>query len=142
MRLLAFTFLLAGLGTLGLSLGAEAQLPAKIKPDTQALVADNDVFAFDLYGKLRQEKGNLFFSPYSISSALAMTYAGAREQTAVEMATAMHFALPPERLHASFANLIGELNNQGKPRKSQLQIANRLWGQQDYGFLPAFLKLT
>src|SRR5208283_2947694 len=114
MKLFAIPFIIAGITMLAIVFGAGAQLPAKIKPDTKALVEDNDTFAFELFGKLRQQKGNLFFSPYSISSALAMTYAGARDQTAVEMATAMHFALPPERLHASFADLAQELNNRGK----------------------------
>src|SRR5205807_4200160 len=108
----------------------------------QAVVDGDNAFAFDLYAQLRAREGNLFFSPYSISTALAMTYGGARGPTAEEMATALHFALPPERLHPAFADLGRELRNDGKPRKAQLQIANRLWGQKNYGFLPAFLKLT
>jgi serpin B len=127
---------------LGLVGRGDAQDPTKLKPETKAVVNDNNAFAFELYGQLRGKEGNLFFSPYSISTALAMTYGGARGQTAEEMATAMHFALPQERLHPAFADLGKELNNDGKPRKAKLQIANRLWGQKDYGFFPAFLKLS
>jgi serpin B len=139
MKQLTVAFLL---GALALCLPGRADAQPQLKPDTKAVVDDNNAFAFDLYARLRAQPGNLFFSPYSISSALAMTYAGARGQTADEMATALHFALPPERLHAGFADLSRELNNQGKPRKAKLQVANRLWGQKDYGFLPGFLKLT
>src|SRR4051812_15674619 len=65
------------------------------------LVDDNTHFAFDLFGKLRAQEGNLFLSPYSISSALAMTYAGARGETAAEMAKALHLHLSNDRLHAA-----------------------------------------
>ena len=57
------------------------------------LVSGNSVFAFDLYQTLREEDGNLFYSPYSISLALAMTYAGARGETAQQMADTLHFFL-------------------------------------------------
>jgi serpin B len=141
MKHLTVAFLLGALALCQAARGA-AQGPPQLRPDTKAVVADNNAFAFDLYAQLREEKGNLFYSPYSISSALAMTYAGARGDTAVEMATALRFALPPERLHDGFGELIRELNSQEKPRRAQLNVANRLWGQKDYGFLPGFLKLT
>ena len=53
--------------------------------DARDLVAGNNAFAFDLYRVLREEPGNLFYSPYSISLALAMTYAGARRETERQM---------------------------------------------------------
>jgi serpin B len=141
MKTVTVAFLLTALALCLPGRGA-AQGPPQLKPDTKAVVQDNNAFAFDLYAQLRAQPGNLFYSPYSISSALAMTYAGARGDTAVEMATALRFALPPERLHDGFGELIRELNSQDRPRRAQLSVANRLWGQQDYGFLPAFLKLT
>ena len=123
-----------------------ASVPAlaqvRIKGDPAAVVEGNNGFAVDLYRQLDNEKGNLFFSPYSISNALAMTYAGARGNTAKEMATAMHFDLESARFHPAFAQLIRELQGKAKDRKYQLNIANRLWGQKDYGFLPDFLKLS
>jgi len=111
----------------------------RIKGDPAALADANNGFAVDLYGQLAKKQGNLFFSPYSISNALAMTYAGARGNTAKEMAAAMHFDLEAARLHPAFAGLIRELQGPVKGRKYQLKIAN-LWGQKDYGFLPDFLK--
>ena len=129
---------------LALALGglADGQAPAKIGGDAAAVVQGNNVFALDLYGRLRQQDGNLFFSPYSISDALAMTYAGARGQTAEQMATTLHFGLPPQRLHPAFGELIRHLNAGGKDRKYQLSVANALWGQKGYTFLPDFLRLT
>jgi serpin B len=64
----------------------------------QAVVAGNTAFAVDLYGSLKTNAGNLFFSPSSISTALAMTYAGARGKTAEEMAKTLHFTLPQSSL--------------------------------------------
>ncbi len=68
---------------------------------------------FDLYAKLKKQEGNLFFSPYSISTALAMTYAGARGNTEKQMADVLHFELDRERLHPAFKGLIDRLNARG-----------------------------
>jgi serpin B len=91
---------------------------------------------------LREKKGNLFFSPSSISTALAMTYAGSRGETASEMAKTLHFTLPPERLHPAYAAFLKDLNAEGRKRAYQLSVANALWGQMGYNFLPDFLRLT
>jgi serpin B len=112
------------------------------KADVAAVVGGNTEFAFDLYAKLRDKDGNLFYSPESISTALAMTYAGARGETADEMTKTLHFTLKEGRLHPAFHTLIEELNGAGKKRGYQLNVANALWGQKGFGFLPAFLKLT
>jgi serpin B len=112
------------------------------KTDVAAVVKGNDQFAFDLYARLRDKPGNLFFSPQSISTALAMTYAGARSETADEMARTLHFTLPNERLHPAFHALIEELNGAGKKRGYQLSVANALWGQKGYHFRKDFLELT
>ena len=71
-------------------------------PDVAAVVGGNNDFAFDLYRTLADDTdGNIFFSPYSISTALAMTYAGARGNTEVEMAKVLHFTPPQDQLHAA-----------------------------------------
>ncbi len=105
--------------------------------NVKTLVADNTQFAFDLYQILKSKDGNVFYSPYSISTALAMTYAGAREVTAQEMAQALHFTLPNEKLHPTFNELQEVLD---KREGLELSIANSLWGQQGYLFPPEFLK--
>ncbi|MCI0456904.1 MAG: serpin family protein [Gemmataceae bacterium] len=120
---------------------AAAQQPAKLGSDAATVVNGNNSFAFDLYGQLRSKEGNLFFSPYSISNALGMTYAGARTKTATEMEKTLHFSLGQQRLHPAFGELVRYLNQGGKQRKYQLTVANRLWGQKDYGFLPEFTQL-
>jgi serpin B len=119
-----------------------AQAPAKLSPDTAQVVQGNNGFGFDLFQEIRSKDGNLFYSPYSISNALAMTAAGARGNTAKEMAATLHLPPDGQRLHAGFADLIQSLNNPAKARKYDLQIANRLWGQKRFGFLPDFLKLS
>ena len=106
--------------------------------DMDALNAGDAAFAVDLYHAVRGEAGNLFFSPYSISTALAMTYAGAREETARQMAETLHFTLPAERLHPAFNALALELAG---GEDFVLNVVNSLWGQQGYIFLPEFLDL-
>lgn len=107
------------------------------------IVDANDAFALDLYAKLESEsKGNLFFSPYSVSTALAMTYAGAKGKTATEMVSVLHFAMSQEQVSPAFAALATKLHGEVKKDGYELQIANRLWGAKGYRFLPAFLKLT
>jgi serpin B len=117
-----------------------AALPAPA--DKATVVPGNTTFALDLYQQLRTKDGNLFFSPYSISSALAMTSAGARGETLAEMEKALHFP-PQDRLHPAFAALMKEINEAGQGKEAfQLSTANRLWGQKGLGFKPDFLKLT
>jgi serpin B len=108
---------------------------------TRNLVEGNNAFAFDLYGKLRAREGNLFLSPVSISSGLAMAYAGARGDTAAEMARALHFPGGPDQINPAFAALLKRLDGD-EPRGYRLHIANALWGQKDFGFLPHFLRMT
>jgi serpin B len=129
--------LTAGLGSI-----SSAEPPQTVHPDVATVVKGNDAFALDLYQQLRAKDGNLFFSPYSISTALAMTYAGARGQTATEMEKTLHFTLGQERLHPAFGALVRQVNGHGQPRKYELTVANRLWGQKNYDFHQDFLKLT
>ena len=98
-------------------------------------------FAFDLYAHLLRQEGNLFFSPYSISTALAMTSAGARGETADQMAKTLCLPVSGEAVHAAYAALQNDLNAAGAGGAFELVVANRLWGQKGYAFLPDFLKL-
>jgi serpin B len=114
--------------------------------DQAELVGGNSAFAFNLYHLLKEEKnGDLFYSPYSISLALAMTYAGAHGETERQMADTQHYTLHQDQLHPAFNWLDLELagrgeSAQGKDDKGfQLNIANTLWGQKEYAFLPKFL---
>lgn len=102
------------------------------------LISDNAAFALDLYRALEAEdEENIFFSPHSISLALAMTYAGAEGETEREMADALHFTLPDEELHAAFNELDASL----AARRTRLDIINAAWAQRGYAFLPEYLDL-
>jgi serpin B len=122
-----------------------------VEPDELAeLVAGNNAFALDLYRDLGDDadKDNLLYSPYSISQALAMTYAGARSTTAQQMSETLHFTLPQERLHPAFNALDQALTTRAQQQEEdqegtrfQLNIANALWGQQGYSFLSEYLDI-
>lgn len=102
----------------------------------QEVVNSNNQFAFDLYSKLDEsEEGNVFYSPYSIFAALAMTYEGAKGQTADEMKSVFHF---PENdvLRPNFAAIYNDINQGSKDY--ELRTGNALWVQQDYPFLEDF----
>ncbi|MGB6874317.1 MAG: serpin family protein [Dehalococcoidia bacterium] len=109
------------------------------------LVEGNSAFAFELYQALKEKEGNLFYSPHSISLALAMTYAGARGETAQQMADALQFLLEQQRLHPAFNWLDAELAKRGESAEGKdgegfrLNIVNAIWGQKDYEFLSDFL---
>jgi serpin B len=118
--------------------------PAVSETDLQALVSGNTNFAFDLYQELSATDGNLFFSPHSISLALAMTYAGARNNTEQQMTDTLHF-LSQDALHPALNALDLELAERGQGAEGtdgegfKLNIANALWGQTGYPFLDTFL---
>ena len=113
-----------------------------LSPDTKTtLVRGNSAFACELYAQLRSQEGNLFLSPYSISSALAMTYGGARGETAAQMAKALHFGLPQEGVPPAFAGLQSRLDAVQTKGKVKLSIANSLWPQKKFAFLPGYLDL-
>jgi len=134
---------LLGLAALACANPANETDPA-IKANILAVAKGDNQFAFDLYAKLRGEKGNLFFSPYSISTALAMTRAGAHGETAAEMDKTLHFTLPEDQLQSAFGALVKEVNGDPADAKRgyQLSTANALWGQKGFGFKADFLKLV
>ncbi len=111
-----------------------------LNPDQAQLTAGNNAFAVDLYGRLRTQPGNLFFSPASISTAFAMAYAGAHGQTATQMATVFHFTLPPAQLHPAMGALLAAMN---APHTGyELRVADALWAEQDAHFLESYLDLS
>jgi serpin B len=146
---------MVGLGACSRAAGGEvlqSEKPRDTAPEVSAsdltsLVAGNSAFAFDLYQQLKDKEGNLFYSPYSISLALAMTYGGARTETEEQMADALRFSLPQNRLHPAFNALALELDSRGEGAQGKdgegfrLNIVNAIWGQQDYPFLGDFLDL-
>lgn len=110
-----------------------------------ALVAGNTAFAFDLYRVFRKEiDGNVIFSPYSISMALAMIHAGARGETAAQMEQVLAFSPSAAATGAAFASLTSDLLSRGNGDddrgERELRIANALWGEESFPFSDAFVK--
>ncbi len=97
---------------------------------------DND-FTFDLYHQINSDSANVFFSPFSIYDALAMTYEGAKGETAGQMAKVLYLQQDNNTRWQAFAGLIAEINNPAK--NYTLSTANNLWLEQDYPFVPGFL---
>ena len=131
---------------------AQSDLPRDTDPDVKSedveeLVAGNSAFAFDLLHEISEGNANLFFSPYGISSALAMAVAGASGTTEEQMADALHFTLDSSVLHPCFNWLDLELKGRseiGPPYEGegfQLSVVNAVWGQQGYPFLDPYLDL-
>ncbi len=107
--------------------------------DWKALAEGNNAFALDLYKKLAEAKpGNLIVSPFSVTSALGMAYAGARGDTATEMANTLHFTLPPDRLHPALGGVTNWMQSDGRKQAYEMSIANALWTQKGLAVAPAF----
>jgi hypothetical protein len=105
---------------------------------TRATQAVND-FGVDLYAQLQQEQGNLFFSPLSVATALAMTYAGAAGETAAEMEQVLHLGTEPG-IHESFAALLSSLTDSTAADDGfQLEIANAIWPQMGFPIHDEFI---
>jgi serpin B len=101
----------------------------------------NNVFALNLYRDLRIADGNIFFSPFSIRTALAMTGAGAREETAAQIKNTLQFSLEGEALHKAFVDSITALNT-GGGTDYEMSIANSLWGDKTSTFLQPFIEIN
>lgn len=108
--------------------------------EMETLAQDNAAFALDLYDQLRTDEGNLFFSPHGISTALAMTYGGAREETQAQMKEALRFSLEETALHKAFSALETRLNALQETGDVELLAANSLWPQEG-ALLDAYLSL-
>jgi len=117
------------------------QTVSQIAPEVAELVANNTEFAFDLYQAIRAREGNLLYSPCSVSLALAMAYAGARDTTKEQMAEVLHFTLAQEGFHPALQTLSLTVASRSADPKIQLTIANSLWVQTGYSFLSDFLDL-
>ncbi len=134
---LAAGAILAAIVGIGVAFGETA--PAGLQTQSEG----NTAFACELYAKLKGAgNANVFFSPYSISTALAMTSAGARGETDAQLVKALHFEPDPAKRHAAFAAMEANLNAVQKKGEVKLSVANSLWPQKGYPLLESFLDLT
>jgi len=101
------------------------------------VVGANNQFAFDLYSEYKSEKGNIFFSPYSISTALTMTYEGAKGKTAEEMQAVLRIPKDDEIRRLESEKIYNQINKDSEDYK--LSTANALWAQKDYQFLEEYI---
>ncbi len=107
--------------------------------DKTDIPMQNNEFAFDLMRQIPVDNENVVISPFSISTALAMTYAGARETTMEQMAEVMHFDLDQDRFHQAYGAYLREMKTRAADH-IELNIANSLWAQDDYHFLDSFFE--
>src|SRR5262245_54853359 len=103
------------------------------------LAAANNAFAADLFQQTKAQVGNIVLSPSSIHSALCMTCLGARNETARQMAQALHVSMPDDKTHQMNRRQMHEWNRDSSS-SSQLSVANHLWGQQGIAWKPEFLR--
>lgn len=145
-RIVAVVALL-GIAMIGLLSPGDQVLRSPLDREVDPQVSDGDLasvtvgntrFAFELYQAVREKDGNVLFSPYSISLALAMVRAGARAVTERQLADGLHFALEQEVFHPAF-NALGQKLDVGDDDPFELRIANALWGQTGYPFRQEFL---
>jgi serpin B len=122
--------------------GAQMTSNELVQSAPDAAVAGSNDFAIDLFRSVsRTESGNLFTSPWSLRVALAMTYAGASQETAIEMDETLRFPEVDDReIHQGMSRSIQDLTV--ADAKYRLSIANRLWAQRDFDLLPGFERIT
>lgn len=117
--------MLSTLWAVAFTSGAGAS-PSGVDSLSAGLARGNNAFALQLYRELSTAEDNIFFSPYSISSALGMTYAGARGKTAKEIKDTLHFQFDSADLNAAFKGMNKELQNTAARASQKLNIANGL----------------
>jgi serpin B len=115
--------------------GDSSDVPAMADP------GGANAFAFDLYDQLATEPGNLAYSPTSISLAMAMTWGGARGETADQIRDVLHLGADAAALHAGNAARLSAWNDPARTAY-ELRVVNRLFGEASATWQPDFLQLT
>lgn len=123
------------------STDVDATTKSSEKVGVESVANGNIEFAFNLYSKLKDENGNIFLSPYSVSSALAMTYGGAKKKTASQMVAALNFPENEKSVHKGFKNLDNLMSSINSKGDVKLAVANSLWPEKTFKFLKEYVKL-
>ncbi|XP_066043036.1 serpin B6-like [Chamaea fasciata] len=105
----------------------------------ESLCAANSTFAVDLLRKLCEKNSgqNVFFSPFSISSALSMVLLGARGSTEAQISKVLSLKSAQDA-HNEYQSLLSDINDPNT--KYILRTANRLYGEKTFEFLASFLE--
>jgi serpin B len=139
MRYVLFIIVLLLCGRVGV-VPAGNQMPKKVDTEVASLVRGNNEFAIELYKQVAKQEGNSFFAPQSISTALAQVYAGARGETASQMAKTLRLTLDQDHLHPTFdrlqRNILQGLGGDG----SLFEMANACWVQKSLPIKPDFAR--
>lgn len=122
----------------GIQLPSKSGWPEERREAMPEVVKAINLFGLDIYQQLGHESGNIFYSPLSLSTALAMTLEGARKETARQMSQVLHLLMTDEQRRQGMARL-RELTNR-PDRKSQLYQANALWVQKNFQLLKSYLE--
>jgi len=131
MKKLGFAHGIIALTALAFAASTAIAQTAQQQQQLASLASSNNAFACDLYAQLKGTEGNLFFSPFSVSSALAMAYAGAKGDTADQMRKVLRFPASSAETHAGFAALLKHFAKVKRKGNVQLNIANSLWPQKN-----------
>jgi serpin B len=110
----------------------------KVSSDVSALSRANNEFAVSLFRKLPGERQNRFFSPTSLAAALTMSYAGARGETADQMAKVLHIGALGPKVHSVFASFLNDIDHQARQKGDRLEFASALWGRLEESSLVDF----
>lgn len=140
--LIAAAFTVVGCSMSEPDVPAARRVPETARADAAAVVLANNQFACDLYAGLASSDGNIVFSPFSISTALAMLDAGAAGTTDAELRAALHAETLGDRMHAGYGALIDSLDIGRGFGNYALSTADRLFGQTGFPFLPNYLTTT
>ena len=116
------------------------QRNTELTPEIEAAAAANNAFSIDLYRQTAPDNENYIVSPFSVSAALAMTYAGAEGVTEEEMATVLHVGDDEAAYHEGYGTLMQELD--GRYAGYEINLANRLFGQKGATWKEPFLEVT
>ena len=142
MRRFATIALLGCLALLCIGSSPPGDFPGQVPAELRPVVERNTTFALELYSELKDSEANVFFSPYSVSSVLAIAYAGANGTTEDQMAEVLHLPLDQNECHAGMATIRKALVRADRRRNTELNVANSLWPQKGCTFRNDFLQLA
>ena len=114
------------------------EISGSLNKDMQNVVRSNTAFAFDMYHQMLKRNKNLFFSPFSISEAMAMTYVGAGGETKIQMGRVLHFQVSDQHLKYGFKRLDEHLKSFNTQKGYTFKTANAIWPEKSFKIKKSF----